>query len=256
MSHLTLSGVSKRFGGVWAVKGVELEVSAGAITGLIGPNGAGKSTIVNLIAGLSKLNSGKISLDGEDIGELAPHIVARKRISRTFQNIRLLNEASVLDNVALGWHEQTGVSILASILGLRSAERARRRAYETATELIERFGMTRHADQLAGQLSYGHQRRVEIMRALAMEPRILLLDEPVAGMNDVEAHSLGEQFTALAKSGLAILLIEHNMQFVMSLCNRIYVLAAGELIAQGTPSEVRADSRVIAAYLGDATCSE
>jgi branched-chain amino acid transport system ATP-binding protein len=255
MSQLVLEGVSRRFGGLWAVRDVDLEIPSGSITGLIGPNGAGKSTIVNLIAGLSRLTEGRVTLDGEPIHELMPDRVARKGVARTFQNIRLLNEASVLDNVVLGWHEQVEAPLAAGIFGLGAAARARKNAYANAQLQIEQFGMGRYAGFSAGELSYGHQRRVEIMRALAMRPKVLLLDEPAAGMNDVEANELGRHLSQLARDGLAILLIEHNMQFVMSLCRKIYVLAAGELITSGAPDEVRANQRVIDAYLGGEECS-
>jgi branched-chain amino acid transport system ATP-binding protein len=254
MAQLILEGVSRRFGGLWAARGVDLNIPSGSITGLIGPNGAGKSTVVNLIAGLSRLTEGRITLDGEPIHELMPDRVARKGIARTFQNIRLLNEVSVLDNVALGWHEQVEAPLAAGIFGIGSARKARRNAYSNARLLIERFGMNAYADFLAGELSYGHQRRVEIMRALAMRPKVLLLDEPAAGMNDVEASELGNHLRQLAKDGLAILLIEHNMQFVMSLCDRVYVLAAGELITSGSPAAVLKDPRVVDAYLGGEEC--
>jgi branched-chain amino acid transport system ATP-binding protein len=255
MSRLALEGVSRRFGGIWAVRNVDLVVAPARVTGLIGPNGAGKSTIVNLIAGLTALTEGKIALEGREIHQLEPAEVARCGIARTFQNVRLLTEASVIDNIAVAWRGQLEVPLLAEVLGLKSARHAHECALQRARELISQFAMDRFCDVQAGELSYGHQRRVEIMRALAMQPSVLLLDEPVAGMNDVEARELGEHFTRLARDGMAILLIEHNMQFVMSLCDQLYVLSAGELITSGTPRDVRNDPRVIAAYLGEEQCS-
>ena len=254
MAALSLAGVSRRFGGVQAVKDLSMDVEPGRITGLIGPNGAGKTTVVNLITGLLKLTAGSISLDGRDIHELPPHQVARLGIARTFQNIRLLKEASVLDNIVAGCRQEETVPLYAQVLGLPAMRRARAASIARARVLMTELGMNEYADHLAGELSYGHQRRVEIMRALALDPTVLLLDEPVAGMNDTEAEELGRIFRKLATRGIAILLIEHNMRFVMALCDEIYVVATGELIDHGAPESVRANPRVIEAYLGGEAC--
>ena len=247
---LVLDGVTRAFGGVVAVDDLSLTVEPGRITGLIGPNGAGKSTVVNLITGLLRLTAGRIRLDGRDITEAEAPEVARAGIARTFQTVRLLKEASVLDNVAAGFHRHERAGLAAGLLGLPSALREGRDLRRRAAAILERFGMADFADLPAGRLSYGHQRRVEMMRALAMEPRLLLLDEPVAGMNDVEADALGRIFAELARDGLGVLLIEHNMRFVLSLCAEIHVIDSGRLIASGTPAAVRRDPAVIAAYLG------
>ena len=247
---LVLDGVTRAFGGVVAVDDLSLTVEPGRITGLIGPNGAGKSTVVNLITGLLRLTAGRIRLDGRDITEAEAPEVARAGIARTFQTVRLLKEASVLDNVAAGFHRHERAGLAAGLLGLPSALREGRDLRRRAAAILERFGMADFADLPAGSLSYGHQRRVEMMRALAMEPRLLLLDEPVAGMNDVEADALGRIFAELARDGLGVLLIEHNMRFVLSLCAEIHVIDSGRLIASGTPAAVRRDPAVIAAYLG------
>ena len=247
---LVLDGVTRAFGGVVAVDDLSLTVEPGRITGLIGPNGAGKSTVVNLITGLLRLTAGRIRLDGRDITEAEAPEVARAGIARTFQTVRLLKEASVLDNVAAGFHRHERAGLVAGLLGLPSALREGRELRRRAAAILERFGMAGFADLPAGSLSYGHQRRVEMMRALAMEPRLLLLDEPVAGMNDVEADALGRIFAELARDGLGVLLIEHNMRFVLSLCAEIHVIDSGRLIASGTPAAVRRDPAVIAAYLG------
>ncbi len=250
MSGLKLDNVSRRFGGLSAVSEVTLSVSPGRITGLIGPNGAGKTTLVNLISGLLRPTRGVISIDGEDISDIEPDQVARRGIARTFQTIRLLKEASVLDNVVAGFHRHERSSTLSALLGLPSARRETARLREHGAALLQRFDMLKYARQPAGNLSYGHQRRVEMMRALAARPRLLLLDEPVAGMNDREAYALGGIFASLAADGLAVLLIEHNMRFVMSLCQELHVLDAGRLIASGEPRALRAQAAVVAAYLG------
>jgi len=254
MARLELSGVSRRFAGVEAVKNLAMAVEPGRVTGLIGPNGAGKTTVVNLISGLLKLTSGRIQLDRQDIGELEPHEVARLGIARTFQNIRLLKEASVIDNIVVGFHRGDTTSLLAQTLGLPSVRRVRTGLAQRAHALLSDFMMDEYAQCLAGELSYGHQRRVEIMRALAADPQVLLLDEPAAGMNDVESAELGAMFRRFAERGLAVLVIEHNMQLVMSLCDELYVLESGELIAHGAPEQVRNDARVIEAYLGGELC--
>jgi branched-chain amino acid transport system ATP-binding protein len=220
------------------------------VTGLIGPNGAGKTTLMNLITGVLKVSAGTIHLDSHDITSAPAHMIARSGITRTFQNIRLLPEASVIDNVMIGFYRNEKASTVASLLGLPSARRETAELRDRAGTLLSRFGMSRYAHHQAGGLAYGHQRRVEIMRALAAGPALILLDEPVAGMNDVEAHELGEMFSALARDGIGVLLIEHNMRFVMKLCQHIYVLDRGRMIAAGTPAHVVSDPGVIAAYLG------
>src|SRR5258708_7861672 len=254
MAVLKLEGVSRRFGGVQAVNDLSMAVTPGRITGLIGPNGAGKTTVVNMIAGLLKVTAGRISLDDREIHQLPPHEVARLGIARTFQNIRLLREASVLDNIVVGSRQEEAVPAIAQALGLPAMRRARAASIARAHILMAELGMGEYADRLAGELSYGHQRRVEIMRALALGPAVLLLDEPVAGMNDAEADELGQIFRKLAQRGIAILLIAHNMRFVMSVCDELYVIATGELVDHGMPDAIRANPRVIEAYLGGELC--
>jgi branched-chain amino acid transport system ATP-binding protein len=247
---LVLENVARHFGGVPAVDGLSLSVPAGQITGLIGPNGAGKTTVVNLITGLLHLTSGRVLLEGKDVSRCEAPELARAGVARTFQNIRLVPDASVLDNVLAGFHRHEKTGLWANLLGLPSARAETRRLKDEAMKLLERFGMTALAQYRAGGLSYGHQRRIEMMRALAMRPRLLLLDEPVAGMNDAEAESLAGIFRSVAADGVAVLLIEHNMRFVMSLCSRLYVVAAGRLIAEGEPEAVGRDPVVVEAYLG------
>jgi branched-chain amino acid transport system ATP-binding protein len=250
MAVLELRDVRRAFGGVKAVDGVDLDVPEGRITGLIGPNGSGKSTLVNLVTGVLALSSGDVRLRGQSIATVTADEVARKGVARTFQNIRLLAEASVLDNVMIGFHRLERSSLLASLLGLPSSRRETRSLREQALALLQRFGMTAHAELAAGSLAYGHQRRVEMMRAVASAPDVLLLDEPVAGMNDVEAGELGRIFRGLAEGGMAVLLIEHNIRFVAELCHEVHVLDGGRVIAHGTPQQVMSDPAVVAAYLG------
>jgi branched-chain amino acid transport system ATP-binding protein len=251
MTSLALDHVSKRFGGVVAADAVTLEIPAGRVTGMIGPNGAGKTTIVNLITGMLTADSGRVLFGDRNIGGASPSEVSRAGLARTFQNIRLLTEATVLENVMIGFHRFETSSLLASLLGLPAARRETRAVRQRALALIDTFGMSRYADFIAGGLSYGHQRRVEIMRALASSPSILLLDEPVAGMNDAEADALGSVFRGLADKGTGIFLIEHNLRFVTGLCEHVYVLDSGRMIAQGTPQAVVADPAVVAAYIGE-----
>jgi len=250
MSALVIKNVSKHFGGVAAVSNVNMEVPSGKVTGLIGPNGAGKTTLINLITGVLTVSEGSIHFGAQDITEVPAYKVARAGISRTFQNIRLLAEASVIDNVMIGFYRNEKTTTPASLLGLPSARRETAALRDRANKLLERFGMSKFADQEAGGLAYGHQRRVEMMRALASEPALILLDEPVAGMNDVEAGELGEIFRGLAKDGMGVLLIEHNVRFVTNLCDFVYVLDSGRMIASGSPEQVVNDPAVITAYLG------
>jgi branched-chain amino acid transport system ATP-binding protein len=253
VSSLVLTGVGKRYGGLQAVSPFDMEIARGKITGLIGPNGAGKTTVVNLITGVYKLSSGSIHFGDIDLSQAPRHEVARAGLARTFQTIRLLPDATVLANIMIGMYRLQTTSLLAQMFGLPSSRAETRRFRDEAYVLLERFGMTRYADYPAGHLSYGDQRRVEMMRALALKPQVLLLDEPVAGINDVEAAKLGEIFRSLATEGqgLAVFLIEHNMRFVTELCDYVYVLDSGQLIAQGSADQVINDPVVIKAYLGD-----
>jgi len=249
-SVLELRGVSRKFGGVPAVDGVNLSARAGTITGLIGPNGAGKTTVVNMVAGLLRLTEGQVLLDGTDVSRAEAAELAHAGVARTFQNIRLVPGATVLDNILAGFHRHEAAGFWPNVLGLRSA-RAEASAFRAEAErLLERFRMTQFAQHLAGNLSYGHQRRIEMMRALALRPKLLLLDEPVAGMNDVEAASLGEIFKEIAADNVAVLLIEHNIRLVSSICSYLYVLSSGRLISEGQPDAVLRDKTVIEAYLG------
>lgn len=251
MTMLALREVKRHFGGVKAVDGVSLQVASGQVTGLIGPNGSGKSTLVNLIAGVLAVGEGDITLDGQSLIQLTADEVARRGVARTFQNIRLLPEASVLDNVVIGFYRHERSPLYASLLGLPSSRRETRALREQGRALLARFGLAEFEQEPAGGLAYGYQRRVEMARAVASAPQVLLLDEPVAGMNDVEARSLGQIFSQLASEGMAVLVIEHNTRFVAEICSEVHVLDSGRLIAHGSPQEVMRDPAVIAAYLGD-----
>ena len=252
MTALELSRLSKRFGGVVASDEVDMIVPAGEITGLIGPNGAGKTTIVNMITGMLPVTSGRILLGDRDIAHEPAHEICRAGLARTFQNIRLLPEASVLDNVVAGFHRHESSTLLSSLLGLPSSARETRTLRERAATLLEKFDLTPLANHPAGALSYGHQRKVEMARALATDPSFILLDEPIAGMNDAESGALESIFRGFADAGMGVLLIEHDVRFVAKLCTRVYVLDGGKLISQGSPEEVLSDPEVIAAYLGAA----
>lgn len=249
---LELSGVCKRFGGVVAAEQVGLRVPSGEIIGIIGPNGAGKTTLVNLITGMLSLTEGSITLDGRELSHLPAAAVGQAGVARTFQNIRLLPEASVLSNVMLGFHRLETASLFAAVFGLPSAARETAAIRQGALELLRRFRMDAFAAHAAGGLAYGHQRRVEMMRALAGQPSVLLLDEPVAGMSDVEARELGGIFVDVARSGVAVLVIEHNIRFVSEICSFVYVLDRGRLIASGPPDAVMREPVVVEAYLGAA----
>jgi branched-chain amino acid transport system ATP-binding protein len=250
MSMLRLTDLSKYFGGVVASQNVNMEVPSGEITGLIGPNGAGKTTIVNMITGMLPVSGGTIHVGETEITHAPAHAICRAGLARTFQNIRLLGEASVLDNVMIGFHRHETSSTLAAVLGLPSAAKETRDLKNRALALLERFDMQGQAQHNAGGLPYGHQRKVEMMRALASEPDFILLDEPIAGMNDVESETLADIFRGFAAVGKGVLLIEHNVRFVARLCSKVYVLDGGRLISEGTPDEVLNDPAVITAYLG------
>lgn len=250
MTSLKLTNLSKRFGGVVASEDVNIEVPQGKIIGLIGPNGAGKTTIVNMITGMLPVSGGTIHVGDADITHAPAHEICRAGLARTFQNIRLLGEASVLDNVMIGLHRHETTSTLSAMFGLPASGRETRALKDRTMDLLDEFGLAEFADYPAGGLSYGHQRKVEMARAVATRPDFVLLDEPIAGMNDVESDSLAEIFEGFARDGKGVLLIEHNVRFVSRLCSYVYVLDGGKLISQGTPDHVLNDPTVISAYLG------
>jgi branched-chain amino acid transport system ATP-binding protein len=247
---LRLENLARAFGGVRAVDGVTFGVAAGVVHGLIGPNGAGKTTVINLISGLLEPTAGGIALDGRPIQGLAPHRIAALGITRTFQNIRLFPDLSARDNVLVGEHLHRHPSLAARLLMLPAAAAEEREAGARALALLERVGLLHRAGDKARTLSYGEQRRVEIARALACGPRILLLDEPTAGMNAEEVQSVAALIRRVAADRHSVLLVEHNVRLVMEVCDRITVLNFGKVIAEGSPAEVAGDPAVIAAYLG------
>jgi branched-chain amino acid transport system ATP-binding protein len=227
-----------------------LTIPERGIIGLIGPNGAGKTTVFNLITGLLVPDAGRIEFLGRELNGMAPYQVTRCGVARTFQNIRIFKEMSVLENVVIAVRPLQNHSPAPLLLSSHGLQDSKRQEEELAQELLRRVGLIDRAEQSAGTLSYGAQRRLEIARALATSPKLLLLDEPAAGMNPVEKQQLMDEVIKLDQSGLSILLIEHDMSFVMGICKQIIVMNFGQIIAVGSPEQVRQDPRVIAAYLG------
>ncbi|MFF8945011.1 ABC transporter ATP-binding protein [Streptomyces sp. NPDC014864] len=242
--------VTMRFGGLTAVRSVDFTVNSGEIVGLIGPNGAGKTTFFNCLTGLYIPTEGTVSYQGQVLPP-KPHLVTKAGIARTFQNIRLFANMTVLENVLVGRHTRTKEGLWSALLrgpGFKKAEKA---SEERAMELLEFIGLAHKRDHLARNLPYGEQRKLEIARALASEPGLLLLDEPTAGMNPQETRATEELVFAIRDKGVAVLVIEHDMRFIFNLCDRVAVLVQGEKLVEGTSEVVQADERVVAAYLGE-----
>lgn len=245
-------GISKYFGGLKAVDNVDMQIREGDIFGIIGPNGAGKTTFFNMCTGIFVPTKGKIFFCGEDITAMNAALVAKKRIARTFQNLQIFKFMTVLENVKIGCHIKTRTNLLDAILHTKTYRRDEEYTTEKSMEILRRIGLEKSCDVFAGNLSYGMQRKVEIARALALDPKILLLDEPAAGMNPLETNGLMDFIKALNADGYTIAVIEHDMRFIMNSCNRILVLNFGHKIIEGTPDEVRNNVEVQTAYFGKA----
>lgn len=247
---LNINNITQRFGGLVAVNDVTLHLNKGEIVGVIGPNGAGKTTLFNNITGLTAPTAGSISFKGKDITKLKPHEITALGLARTFQNIRLCSKMTALENVMVGMHTRTKANVFDVVFRLPNHKKTEKEAQEAAMHMLELTGIAQHCFEYATSLPYGLQRRLEIARAMATNPEILLFDEPAAGMNEQETDDLMGFISQVRDMGYTILLIEHDMRLVMNICERIYVLDHGMLIADGKPESIRSNPAVIEAYLG------
>ena len=251
MMILEVDGLSVSFGGVRAVDDVSIAVEAGQVFSIIGPNGSGKTTLFNLISGIYTPDHGAIRLAGETVTGLEPHRLARRGLSRTFQNLQIFSRMSVLENVMVGHHRHEDTGVLADLMHWPSVRRQNAATREVARAALARVGLADEAARASGSLSYGALKRLEIARALASDPKLLLLDEPAAGCNPVETQEVDSVIRSLVRDGITVMLVEHDMRLVMNISDRVHVLARGRTLAEGTPGEVRANAAVVEAYLGD-----
>ncbi|KGR77506.1 ABC transporter ATP-binding protein [Ureibacillus manganicus] len=247
---IEVKNITKNFGGISALKDVSFSINKGEIFGLIGPNGAGKTTMFNMITNIYEPTSGEIIFQGENITGIKPYKITEKGICRTYQNIRLFSQMSTLHNVMVGGHSQSHSGVFSSVFRTKAQRKEEQLLIERSEELLELVGLLEHKDTIAENLAYGQQRRLEIARALASNPSLLLLDEPAAGMNEKETDSLYDLIKTVQSRGITVLIIEHDMPLVMKLCDRITVLNFGEKLAEGTPEEIQNNEAVIEAYLG------
>ncbi|MBW4634402.1 MAG: ABC transporter ATP-binding protein [Iphinoe sp. HA4291-MV1] len=250
---LSATGLCKNFGGIKAVDNAEIQVSSGSITGLIGPNGAGKTTLFNLLSSFIRPNKGRVTFDGEPIQNLQPHQIAQMGMVRTFQVARTLSRLSVLENMLLAAQKQTGEKFWQVQFQQHKITKEQKELQERALLLLESVGLANKAYDYAGGLSGGQRKLLEMGRALMSDPKLILLDEPAAGVNPRLIDEICDRITAWSKSGMTFLIIEHNMDVIMSLCDRVWVLAEGRNLADGTPEEIQRNSKVLEAYLGKST---
>jgi branched-chain amino acid transport system ATP-binding protein len=250
LALLEVTNLCKNFGKLQAVSDLNLSIDKGEIRGLIGPNGAGKTTVFNLLTGFSPPSSGKIIFDGEDVTKLEPHEVTEKGITRSFQQTFLFMQATVLENVMIGFHMNSKIGVLKEFLHLPSAKNKDNECKQKAMEIIEFMGLGTLTNEMAGNLPHGHQRSLGVSIALACNPRLLLLDEPVTGMNPTETVTMVERIRNIRDKGITIIMVEHSMRVVMNVCDRITVLNYGRKIAEGLPDEIKQNKDVVEAYLG------
>ena len=251
MGFFKVTDVQKSFGGIMALIGVNFTAEKGLITAIIGPNGAGKTTLINVISGIYKPDKGSVIIKDKDITGLPSYKIVYNGIKRTFQNIQIFSNLTVLENIMLGFHHKTKYEFLNSILNLKYVKKQEKYIKEKSLDILENFNLSKYADQFAGNLPYGEQKKLEIARTVAGEPEMILLDEPVAGLNIAETEEISNIILHLKQQGKTILFIEHDMNIVMSISDKIVVLNFGEKIAEGTPDEIQNNEQVIRAYLGN-----